>query len=300
MIRRAVFFSIFLLMAVGHVLISSRLDRVRIHGRLSDRLHQIKPIIPAALAPLAVGEFKGVAADFVTIEAASAIGKYLMQPGVKMKDLPPQAWGVIFELFETSQVLDPYFSDNYKFVQPFFTWMARWPEQTISFLKKGLARRYWDWELAFFIGFDYFYFLDDKLQASFYFQEAYSRPGGGGSLTLATLSAKLLQKAGKTETAITYLVDLLKKETGDMHRIAFESRLLDLKGTLIVEKAVSAYKEKFGYLPSDVNDLLESGILKFLPDKSSSAIPYCIDQIGNVFFDKPDCRTPSDGVNKRK
>lgn len=300
MSRRAGYVALFLLLVVAHILTFGRLEEVRVHGAPSARLEQIKPVMPPALACLSAGEFKGLIADFMTLEAASALGKYLTLPGVRIQDLPDQAWDVIYELFETSQILDPYFSDNYRLVQPFFAWMANRPEQAISFLKKGVKVRTWDWELAFFIGFDYFYFLEDNLLASHYFQEAYSRPGGAGSITLATFSAKLLQKAGKTELAISYLSGLLEKETNEMQIRAFSMRLKDLQGTLLVEKAVANYKQKFGTFPENVGDLIRAGILTASPEKSVKQIPFCINQNGNVFYDQPDCREPKSEKSARK
>lgn len=289
MIRRVTLLALFFLVAIGHILIFSRLESARIQNA-TGRIQQIKPVMPPALARLTAGEFKGIMADFMTIEAASAIGGYLMQPGVRMKDLPSQAWDIIYELLETSQMLDPYFSDNYRIVQPFFTWEAQRPQLAISFLKKGMEKRTWDWELPFFIGFDYFYFLDDKIAASSYLQEAYSRPGGGGSITLATLSAKLLQEGGKTEVGIAYLEGVLTLENNELFRKAIEMRLQALTGTLILEKAVAVYRQKFGTPPEDINTLLKAGILSAVPRNPYNKIVYCIDQNGAVFFDKPDCR----------
>lgn len=289
MSRRVILLALFFLISIGHVLVFSRLEHARTHNA-SGRMQQIKPVMPPALARLTAGEFKGVMADFMTIEAASAIGGYLMQPGTRMKDLPPQAWDIIYELLETSQMLDPYFSDNYRLVQPFFTWEAQRPQQAISFLKKGAEIRTWDWELPFFIGFNYFYFLDDKIAASSYLQEAYARPGGGQSITLATLSAKLLQKGGKTEVGIAYLEDVLLKENNALFRKAIEMRLQALKGTLVLEKAVTAYRQEFGSLPKNTDALLKAGILPVVPKNPYGKTEYCIDQNGAVFFDNPNCQ----------
>lgn len=291
MIRGVFFFTLFAFVVFGHILSFNRLETARIHDALAGRMQQIKPVMPPALARLTAGEFKGLMADFMTIEAASAIGSYLMQPGVRMKDLPPQAWDIIYEILETSQMLDPYFSDNYRLVQPFFAWEAQRPQQAIDFLKKGLKARDWDWEIPFFIGFNYFYFLDDKVAASLYLKEAYSRPGGDGSINLATLSAKLLQQAGKTEVGIVYLEGLLKKENSELQRRSFDMRLWALKGTLIVEKAVAAYNQRFGVLPESIDILVETGVLLNIPENPYK-LPYCIDQNGGVYFDKPDCRVP--------
>ncbi|MFZ5776519.1 MAG: hypothetical protein ACOY3Z_13665 [Thermodesulfobacteriota bacterium] len=291
MIRRVGLLACFLLVAAAHVFSYARLERVRMQAARSSHIQHIKPIMPPALARLAAGEFKGLMADFMTLEASSGIGYYLLQQDIKMHDIPPEAWDVIYELLEISQKLDPYFSDNYRIVQPFFTWAAQRPQQAISFLKKGMDARDWDWELPFFIGFDYFFFLDDNLQASHYLQEAYSRPSGKGSITLATLSAKLLQKSGKTEVGIAYLTALLQEELNETQRNAFEMRLNDLRRVLVVEKAVAAYQVRFGHPPENTEALLRAGILSAIPENSyDKTMPYCIDQTGKVFFDKPGCR----------
>jgi tetratricopeptide (TPR) repeat protein len=291
-IRRIPLYIFTILAITGYLFFFITLEKDRTNLFLSgNRLHQIKPVFPPLLSRLASGEFKGVIASFMTLEASSAIGSYLSQPNFKMKDIPEQAWDIMFELFETSQILDPYFSDNYRLVQPFFTWHANRPKQAISYLKKGLNHRYWDWELAFFIGFDYFYFLDDSLEASRYFQEAYTRPGGQGNFTLATFSAKLMQKSGKTELAIAYLTNLLQgRNLGNLNTKAFEDRLTDLKGALILERAIEAFKNKYNKVPNNTDDLVRAGILTSIPKKSFDKMPYCIDKNGKVFFDNPNCR----------
>jgi len=293
--RRAFFVVLFALVVTCTIISFKQLKTVRQEYAVANQMQQVKPIVPPALARLVAGEFKGIMADFMTIEAASAIGSYLLHPDVKMKDLPDQAWDVIFEILQASQALDPYFKDNYQMVQAFFTWDANRPQQAIDYLMVGSKARYWDWSVPYGIGFDYFYFLDDKTKASHYLQEAYGRQGGG--LTLATLSAKLLQKAGKTKIAIAYLSSLLnQEEQSDQHHKAIAMRLKALQGVLVIEKAMEHFFNRFNRKPESIKELHKSGFLPTLPPNPYN-VSYCIDGNGAIQFDMVDC--PDEAMAKK-
>jgi hypothetical protein len=256
---------------------------------ITTQLQNSKPIVPPAMARLFAGEFKGIFSDFMTIEAASAIGSYLIRKDIRLKDLPAQAWDIIYELAATSQSLDPYFKDNYQLVGSFFPWEANRAKQAVDFLKIGADARYWDPLPPYNIGFIYFYFLNDNIQASKFLQESYKR--GGGTI-MATLSAKLLQKSGKTEIAIAYLENILKDEGNKQNLKSIQMRLTALKGVLVLEKAIVEYYKKHKEPLTDLQVLINEGIITQIPENSYN-IPYCIDMAtGNILFDSDKCLNP--------
>lgn len=277
---------IFIVLFSCHVLIYHSLEKKRIAYALSNKMQQIKPVIPPSLARLVSGEFKGVLADLMTIDAFSALGIYLSDPDLKMRDVPFESWQIIDEMLKTSQNLDPFFLDNYQIYQGMFAWHVD-VQQTIDFLKVGVDKRFWDYTLPAHIGFDYFYFLGDKLKAIDYFKLTYER--SEGNFTYATLSAKFLQQSGKTELAIAYLEDTLKslRHSGQV-RISMEMRLEALRGVFSIEQAVIQYKNRFSSKPPYLHDLIFMGFLREMPNNPYK-VPYCFNNEGNIEFDSTDC-----------
>ncbi|WP_287127264.1 hypothetical protein [Desulfobacter sp.] len=269
-----------------HIAVFTKLEGSRKSYLKKNLLQQVRPVVPPSVAKLVGGEFQGVLADFLTIEAYSAIGIYLSDPDIRLRDIPLESWGAINELLQASQNLDPYFLDNYQIQQGLFAWHVN-PKKVVDFLKTGVEKRFWDGVLSYHIAFDYLYFLDDKLQASHYFKQAYER--SPNSFTFATLASKLLHQGGKTESGILYLDGLLKNNTqsGEIKK-ALEMRLLALKGVLVIEKALSQYKNRFGIFPPNLHDLVFTGFLKEMPPNPYQ-VNYCLNESGQIEFDRVDC-----------
>jgi hypothetical protein len=108
--------------------------------------------IPPVVLKLIAGEFKGLFADYALIEAASIVG----QTGKITED----QWDTIGHLYKQTMDLDPYFEQSYYLIQGSLPWYAKRYDLAISLLNVSKDHRYWDWQPSFFIGFDYFYFLN--------------------------------------------------------------------------------------------------------------------------------------------
>ena len=269
-----------------HIAVFTELEGARKSYLKNNLLQQVRPVVPPSAAKLVGGEFQGVLSDYLTIEAYSAIGIYLSDTDIRLHDIPLKSWEAINELLQASQNLDPYFLDNYQIQQGIFAWHVN-PEKVVDFLKTGVEKRFWDGILSYHLAFDYLYFLADKLKASHYFKQAYER--SPNSFTFATLASKLLYQEGKTESGILYLEGLLKNnsQSGEIKR-ALEKRLLALKGVLIIEKALSQYKKRFGINPPNLQDLIFTGFLKEMPPNPYQ-VNYCLNKSGQIEFDRVDC-----------
>lgn len=276
--------SVLLLVCYGtsfHQLEQSRMQ----YYRASDMQHLL-PVVPPVILRIVAGEFKAVMADYLLLEAASALGRYL-EAEVPLRDLSPKVWDVIFTVLNASQSLDPYFKDIYHVVQGIFPWDAKRPQETIDFLKIGAEARSWDWTLPYHIGFDYFYFLDDKLQAWHYMQEALNRPDCPPSM--ATLGTKLLYQTGRTEAALTFLRQYLENEQRDTPTgKQIERRIKALAGVLVLERAIDRFKDLFGRRPINLDELVTAGVLSRLPENPYN-VSYCLDSDGIILFDAVEC-----------
>ncbi|MGB9500452.1 MAG: hypothetical protein ACKVE4_12090 [Dissulfuribacterales bacterium] len=221
------------------------------------------------------GEFKGLTADLVILEAGAYIGK-----DDKRKD---QDWEGITRLFRLAMALDPYFLHTCTLIQGFLPWEAGMVEDALDLLSISKASRLWDWRPAYFMGFDNYYFLGRNAEAGRLLLEAASIPEA--PTFLALIGARLSYKGGQTQAAIALLKTMLAQQ--DETDPAYEdvrARLAALNGVRILEVAIGQFKKQFGRRPGQLTELVETGILGKLPE-NPYGLPYCLGKDGTVLFD---------------
>ena len=135
--------------------------------------------------------------------------------------------------------------------------------ETNILLEKGTRYRDWDWMLPFYAGFNSFFFLHDNAKAAEFLVTASQRPGP--SEQLLSLASRLAYKEKKTENAILFLEAMAKKTEDERLKKEYETRIRALQARLLLERSVSAYKEKFGRAPVSLQRMIEKGILKEIP-----------------------------------
>ena len=227
---------------------------------------QLPPKVIRALA----GEFKGIVADYLLLEAATAIGAATRQT--------PEDWEAISRLFKQSIALDPHFRNTYYLIQATLPWETQQYDLTIELLNTSKKHRPWDWVPGFFIGFDYFYFLKDNTIASRYLMQASKVTDA--PMLLATFGARLAQKAGKTQTAIVFLKATLKKTDDKNIKKSIKKRIKAYNGILILEKGIEQFKKKFCRFPKNLEELVTKRILIELPENPyKKSYTYKNDQI---------------------
>ncbi len=244
---------------------------------------------PNALKAIA-GEFKGLIADLIVLEAGAQLGTELKRThdGKYTVVKKERDWPTIHKLFTNSQALDPSFQQTYLLAQGWLPWDANMVEETHSILRTASKNRPWDWRPLHLIGFNTYYFLNNPGKAGKIFIEASKTPNAPPFL--AILGARLAQKGGETKAAIVLMKSMLKDKTpSDPGYDDIMDRLYALEGTYLLEEAVEKYRATYNITPQSFDDLLASGILNRLPPNPYS-LPYCIDETGTIFFDNPNCR----------
>jgi len=146
-------------------------------------------------------------------------------------------------------------------------------------LEKGTRYRDWDWKMPFFLGFNYFYFLQDNNKASEYMMEASRREGSGR--VISTLASRLAYEGNRTENAIYFLREILKNTDDPSIKHEYTFRINALETILSLEQAVKKYKKIYGRTPDNLNKLVERKIIPALPRDPYGGELY-IDQQGNV------------------
>ncbi|MDY6825202.1 MAG: hypothetical protein SWH68_15640 [Thermodesulfobacteriota bacterium] len=241
----------------------------------NSRSHEVleASALPPAFLKVAAGEFKGLMADYLLLKGVAFLGG---RHETTERDI-----NTIHTLFQQSLALDPYFLQTCYYIQAYLVWHGKNYEEDIELLKISKNHRTWDWLPAFFIGFDYHYFLRDNLKAATYLMEASKKPGA--SPFLANLAARLSQRGGQTEAAIAFLKSMRLQTKDDKVKEQFDKRIRALEGVKLLEKGIAQYKAKFNHHPQSLDDLVTSGILSGLPENPYKK-PFVLEDDGGIEF----------------
>jgi hypothetical protein len=218
-------------------------------------------VLPSPVLKITSFEFKGIVSDLLFIKAMVFMGStYERREAPRIKT---GEWQWLEQVLTASTDLDPYFIDPYYLANSHMTWDGGMIRETNILLKKGIRYRDWDWMLPFYAGFNSFFFLHDNAKAAEFLGTASQRPGP--SEQLLSLASRLSYKEKKTENAILFLEALAKKTEDERLKKEYETRILALQARLILERSVSAYKEKFNRAPVSLQRMIEKGMLEEIP-----------------------------------
>jgi len=240
--------------------------------------------LPPALLRVMSFQFKEVVSDIAFLNVLTHLSEMRTQEDTK-RYLPEQyEW--IFKSLNNSVALDPYFADPYNLLNSSLIWDQYKTSEVNTLIAKGADLRSWDYLLAFYTGFNYYYFLDDYEKSFVYFKQASQRSGGNPFYD--RLASKVAYQANKTDLAIEYLEEQIlnseKEGRNDVSK-SLNKRLLTLKGIRRIELSIESYQKKYGKYPSSIDELIIKGLLDSLPPEPSGG-RYFIDKLGRVRSDK--------------
>ena len=257
---------------IGSIFAISRVSLER------DKLHQkegIGLVMPSQVAQIIALEFKGLFADIIFSKAMTYYGGKL----IRAEKLSEEEWDWIYRNMDTATDLDNYFLDPYYFGATNLVWGANKVKEANLLLEKAFKYRDWDWTIPFYLGFNYFYFLQNNEKAAFYLMESAKR--GAANSLIPTLAARLAYQGKRTENAIIFLQEIIRKTDDETLKKAYETRLDALKAILFLERAAAAYKERFNKMPETVDDLTAKNVIREIPEDPYGGKFY-IDKDGSI------------------
>jgi hypothetical protein len=266
---------VFLILTIS--IIFYTLSRSRVESYRTDytyRLHAAASPMPSIAIEALAGEFKGMVANYLLLEAASYIGSH------HSADANPYDWEAVSILLDRSSYLDPYFRQTYRLAQSTLPWHAHKYDETLKILERSRKHLPWDWQPGFFLGFNYYYFLKDNLTASKILMETSRVPNA--PVTLATLASRLSSKAGQISAAIAFLSGIYKNTDDQETRELLETRIKALRGAQTIQSAVGAFQARFNRPPHTLDELVENDILLAIPQNPYNR-PYTLKN-GQVDF----------------
>jgi hypothetical protein len=254
--RRLLLLITLLLSLVAHIFVSHRIWDIRASARQSG---EASYVLPSRFSRILALGYHGLLSDYQFLKALTFYGERQMQ----QKPLSEDDWHYLATSLEVVTELDPYFFDPYIFAEGAMAWEGRIAEAN-KLLEKGRRHRDFDWRIPYFIGFNYFYFLQDFEKGGEYIMEAARLPGS--PRFLPTLAARLTYYGGKSETAILFLKGMLAETEDPSFRTSLEKRLIALERAADLEKMIVRFKNDQGRPPDRLGELVDGGYIDVLPE----------------------------------
>lgn len=212
-----------------------------------------RPLIPPVIIPAQTLKL----ADLGLHSAASAmIWIYTIQQVATYPRLIPSLIGIVTEL-------DPKFSYPYAFAAIVLPSLG-FPEQAVGIAKMGIEKADSDWRIPYYLATTYHIFFQDRENAAFYFDLAANTPRAPEKIRA------IAARYGTSENMLqeTKQIWISIYETSDDELLIERARnyIIHIEMIEALEKAIILYKQRYGYNPKEIEDLVTGKILKAIPE----------------------------------
>lgn len=129
----------------------------------------------------------------------------------------------LYHLLEIITDLDPRFAEPYLFGGIVLSMEGDAIEESNLILEKGMRNLPQNWRFPFFLGFNHWYYLDDRAQAAEYISMA-SRLDGAPPY-LPRLAATLYSEVGRRDAALSFLRELYRQTRDERIRDQITKKL---------------------------------------------------------------------------
>jgi len=244
------------LLALASLASSSLKNNLRKHHVEKERPPLYLP--EAKYVKLTTLGFNNLASDILWFNTISYFGKqYLAGKDFK--------W--LSHMCELVTKLDERSVDQFEFCGNLLSWMAKDPISSNKLLDRAIATHPESWRFPYMRGFNYWYFLEDNEKAREDMILASKRPNAPAFLT--SLASRLISNTQDPRVAIEFLKRSLNRADDKNVKKAIEEKLkqayLSLH-TSLLEKALSKFEKKTKKPASSLEELVEAGFLRFIPE----------------------------------
>lgn len=216
-------------------------------------------VLPSPFIRIATLGHKGLFADYLFLEVSTFYGERQMC----RENMISSDWDYLVAGLGAVTDLDPYFLDPYVFAEGTLTWGVRRINDVNILLEKGRKYRTWDWQIPYYLGFNYFYFLKDYPKGAQYLMEASKLPGHPEFLP--QLAARLGYYGGRSKTAILFLKGLILETSDEVLKKTLLRRQSALERAVELENMVGLFIKQQGRKPVRIEELVTAGYIDTLP-----------------------------------
>jgi len=183
--------------------------------------------------------------------------------------------------FEVATNLDPKLTQGYFFAGVVIAHGEEGIKKGIQFLEKGLKQNTKEWQIPYWIGFNY-YQLQDYLKAIEYYEKASQSPGA--PKFLKSIQPMYYYRAGRPDLGLIYLQGLLHSVKDPRELEWVETKLKWIENIVYLEDKLKQFKALYGHCPERIENLKEAGLLEEIPEDPFG---------GSYYLDKDTCRIKS-------
>ena len=218
-------------------------------------------VFPSKFGRVMAFGHKGLYADYLLLNTITFYGERAMNN----QQLSKEDWDYLVASLDAVTDLDPYFLDPYVLAEGTLTWGVRRIEDANRILAKGVKHRTWDWQLPYFLGFNYFYFQKDYVKGSEYLMQASRLPGSPSYLP--KLAARLGFYGDKTKTALLFLKGMVLETQDEALKKSLQKRETALERAAWIEERIDKFKAEQLRPPNNLNELIFFGYIDSFPEE---------------------------------
>lgn len=202
---------------------------------------------------------------------------------VETQKMTPDEFAILAKVQEDIAWLNPGHEDNYYIAAAILPWVGQVDAAQHVLARASVARRY-DYQPAFYYGFNQLHFRNDAAGASAWLREAAEHlPDGPNKIQMQNLAAIWMDKAPDIDTAIKVVEALAEQSKRQDFKRYLEMRVQRLQTLKALRVAASSYRQQHGRPPTALQDLVATGHLAVLPD-DPFGFGYDIDTQGEIIL----------------
>jgi hypothetical protein len=228
-----------------------RIDRAAI------QTEELRALPPAQYLKPALMGYHHLAADLLWLRLVQVVGK-------RSNTAHEYEW--LYHALDVITDLDPQYDYAYQVGGIVLSHLAQRIDLSNKLLQKGLEPNPTVWQIPFYIGFNYYFYLHDPDNAADYIARASRLPGRPPYLPL--LATQLYAEGGNPETALNFLMAIRSQAPEGWIKEQLETRIMEVtieRDIRALDKAVSRYRQREGHLPYTLKDLLRRRDITALP-----------------------------------
>lgn len=252
--RHVVLGALAVILATGLHLLQLGLDQQRADA---PKLQRFMYVPEGEYLRIAALGYRQVVADLLWIQAVQAMGE---------RRVSEEAGHWIAHALDVITTLDPRFVRVYEVGGIALTTLVVLTEESNRLLEKGIRYNPEVWRLPFYLGFNYYFELQNDQKAAEYIARASRLPGAPAYL--ASFAAQLYVSARAPQVAVDFLGQMYSQTTDENVKQVLEQRLKEAvveRDLQLLEEAVSRYRQLYKRAPVRLEDLVGPGLLRELP-----------------------------------
>ncbi len=212
------------------------------------RRHYLSETLPSAVQKVSLGYLHQIGAEMLYVKAVVFLGG--------REDTETESYApTLARHFQVMADLHPRFQDIYYLCESSLSWISPAYAQLVNqVLEKGIRARPDLWTLPFFVGFNYFRYLDRPDEASTYLWQAARVESA--PVWIGHLATILAAEGGNIYGGLLWLKAMLAAEEDEAMKARYRVDIAEFEKALMVAEALKRYRKKYGQPPVELEDLM--------------------------------------------